>query len=249
LQSCVPSIIFRAFKIPSPMLSTTQMLSIGCKFDKYSFHSPTRYTVTTSTCVPTRRVPGTSQQLSKSEQNRTSGSKVMPVPSSNPATSCIALVTHTIIDNPVGTQNYDVESSENEPKTPESSKISRAFYSICTDYLPFCSACTLWESTPSPPNPTLPSNSSNEAFDRKISKSSSSSDDQYCTENDTVPKANVVNTEPSCPSTPQWAYRVHNQTDPTKSLAYLGVQHPLPIQGEDLPRSPSEEEAEIGEHC
>jgi hypothetical protein len=59
----------------------------------------------------------------------------------------------------------------------------------------------------------------------------------------------VVKTEPSSSNPPQCAYRAHNETDPSKSLTFLKIQHPVSIKFEDFPMSQTAETVPTDEHC
>jgi hypothetical protein len=88
----------------------------------------------------------------------------------------------------------------------------------------------------------------NDDFSKRLFKASDASD-PYCAVVDTVTLPTVVKTEPSFPNPPQCAYRSHNETDPSKNLTYLNIQHPVPIKLEDFPMSPAAETVPTDEHC
>ena len=91
------------------------------------------------------------------------------------------------------------------------------------------------------PSPISEAISENDHFVKRLFDGSDASD---CAAPDTVMK-----TEPSYPSPPQWAYRASNATDPSKSVAYFDVVHPVLIKLEDLARYPATDDNFIGHHC
>ena len=72
--------------------------------------------------------------------------------------------------------------------------------------------------------------------------------DPYCAVVDTATLPTVVKTKPSSPNPPQCTYRAHNETDPSKCLTYLNIQHPVPIKKEYFPMSPAAETVPTDEH-
>ncbi len=151
------------------------------------------------------------------------------------------------------------------PKTPDSSKISHVSTQLSRDCYPLHSPYPFEKSPPGlnvptdsmtePPNPNFPKLSS-------IGEAILENDD-YRNDFLTVltrptrtvlsrtlqTMSTVVNTEPSSPNPPQCAYRAHNETDPSKRLTYLNIQHPIPIKLEDFPMSPAAETVPTDEHC
>ena len=88
----------------------------------------------------------------------------------------------------------------------------------------------------------------NDDFSKRLFNGSDASD-PFCAVVDTATLPTVVKTEPSSPNPPQCAYRAHNETDLSKSLTYLNIQHPVPIKLEDFPMSPAAETVPTDEHC
>jgi hypothetical protein len=214
--------------------------------------------------------------LSEDEPNPTDGSRDMTAQSfasppstlvacSDPADSCAKTMTWPDVEDSPMPQNFDADLITIAPKTPDSAKISQVSTPLCSDYDPVYSPCYLEESDPSP---NFPVNSMKTIPNRQNSKSSSiqvailgnddfvqrlfngsDASDPYCAAVDTATVPTVVQSAPSCPSPPQWAYRAHNETDPTASLTSLSIQHPVPIKLEDFPMSPAAEDAMNGEYC
>jgi hypothetical protein len=73
--------------------------------------------------------------------------------------------------------------------------------------------------------------------------------DPYCAVVDTAMLPTVMKTVPSSPNPPQCAYRAHNVTDPSNSLTYLNIPHPVHIKLEDFPMSPAAKTDPTDEHC
>ncbi len=80
-----------------------------------------------------------------------------------------------------------------------------------------------------PPNPIFSKLSSieetilgnDDLLQRRFNGSDAS--DPYYAVVDTATLSAVVNTEPSSPNPPKYAYRAHNETDPSKSFTYLNI--------------------------
>ena len=225
-----------------------------------------------------RRAPETCiiDHLSKDERNLTDGSGDMPVQSSgsvpttlvdcsDPADSCAETMTWPDVGDSLATQNFDADSVVIAPKTPDSTKLSQVSTPPSPDYDSMYSHSYLEESDSNasfrvnsmtePPNPNFSKLSSideaileNDDFSQRLFNGSDASD-PYCAAVDTATLPTVVKTEPSSPNPPQCAYRAHNETDPSQSLTYLDIQHPVSIKLEDFPMSPAAENDLDGEHC
>ncbi len=172
---------------------------------------------------------------------------------------------HDVGDS-LATQNFDADSVVIGPKTPDLSKISQVSTPLSRDYYHLHSPSSIEESAstsnfransmksiPYQQNSTLSSIDEaildNDDFSKRLLIGSDASD-PYCAVVDTATLQTVVKTEPtSSPNPPQCAYRPHNKTDPSKSLTYLNIQHPVPIKLEDFPMSPAAETVPTDEHC